>query len=148
MTQNDSTCWSPINSNPIPWHCLTWRPTHVDLVCHATQTLAIVNQIISIMTQYFGIISQLRLSTGNILCVCLCMCTYTKLSFILFLTNQFQNQLETHSHSIPSHTHMTILSLSQNSIHINSLSHNGVLAIYSTTSQHHSNSITYILSAY
>ena len=80
-TQNNLTCWSLTNSNPIPWHCLTWQLTHVDLVYHATQTLAtqhlgiIVKQIISITTQYFGIISQLRLSTGNISRVCLCMCT-------------------------------------------------------------------------
>ena len=27
-------------SNPILWHCFTWRPIHVDLICYATRTLA------------------------------------------------------------------------------------------------------------
>ena len=50
------------HSNPMSWHCFTWRPIHVDLVCHATQSLATQYpgvtfiQYISYMTQYVSIV--------------------------------------------------------------------------------------------
>ena len=75
-------------SNPMSWHCFTWRPIYVDLVCHTAQSLAIqysgvafIQQVsymtqdlvtqypgivfiqhISYMTQYVGIISKFKLS--------------------------------------------------------------------------------------
>ena len=106
----------------------------------------------TLISYMFGIISQLRLSRARChvyACTCIQVCSiYTALSQILFLTTQIQSHSKTHSHL--SHTHLTIRSLNPKftSHQFSNLTHNRVLEIYSTTSQHYSNSISYILPAY